>query len=403
MSPPSSPCDKKRRRSSIGTPARASAGDADAVGGRRRRSLSLLESRDGERRDRPSRARDERTERRADAEADSQRHRSPSEAKPEAAKDAKAETKAEAEAEAEAKDGRSRTRSDRPHTERAERADRTGKSEFLAPPAGSRPRRARDDGARDHSDRERDRDLDHEPKRNRSHRHHRHEHREDRNRDERGRDDRRDRSDHEYDEYSRSRDASRSRDERSRDASRSRESSSREDRDKHDRHHQPTRAPSEKHDEPGKSTGASDKTLQPDFGLSGRLAAETNMVNGVVLKYSEPAEARRPAGHWRIYVFKDGKDIDMHHVDTASGFLFGRDRKVADIPIDHPSCSSQHAVLQYRQTGANIVKPFLIDLASTNGTFLNGDQIPKRRYVELRSEDVIKFGFSTREYVLLCE
>ncbi|KAJ1934193.1 hypothetical protein GGF37_006459, partial [Kickxella alabastrina] len=64
-----------------------------------------------------------------------------------------------------------------------------------------------------------------------------------------------------------------------------------------------------------------------NFGLSGKLAAETNTVNGVVLKYSEPAEARKPSGHWRIYVFKDGKDIDMHRVDTASAYLFGRDRK----------------------------------------------------------------------------
>ncbi|KAJ2851537.1 hypothetical protein IWW36_001021 [Coemansia brasiliensis] len=141
----------------------------------------------------------------------------------------------------------------------------------------------------------------------------------------------------------------------------------------------------------------------PDFRLSGKLAAETNTVNGVELKYTEPAEARRPAGvHWRIYVFKDGKDIDMHHVDATSAYLFGRDRKVADIPTDHPSCSSQHAVLQYRQA-SDAVKPYLIDLASTNGTFLNGQRIPTQRFVELRSEDVVKFGFSTREYVLLRE
>ncbi|KAJ2615020.1 hypothetical protein H4S08_001448 [Coemansia sp. RSA 1365] len=141
----------------------------------------------------------------------------------------------------------------------------------------------------------------------------------------------------------------------------------------------------------------------PDFRLSGKLAAETNTVNGVEVKYTEPDEARRPyATRWRVYVFKNGKDTDMHHVDSASAFLFGRDRRVADIPIDHPSCSSQHAVLQYRHTTGS-VKPYLIDLASTNGTFLNGQQIPELRYVELRSEDVIRFGFSTREYVLLCE
>ncbi|KAJ2084695.1 hypothetical protein GGI09_007157, partial [Coemansia sp. S100] len=93
-------------------------------------------------------------------------------------------------------------------------------------------------------------------------------------------------------------------------------------------------------------------TTAPDFGLSGKLAAETNTVNGVVLKYAEPPEARKPKDRWRLYVFKDGKDIDMHHVDKASGYLFGRDRKVADVPTDHPSCSSQHAVLQFRQTTA---------------------------------------------------
>ncbi|KAJ2397173.1 hypothetical protein GGI05_000769 [Coemansia sp. RSA 2603] len=66
----------------------------------------------------------------------------------------------------------------------------------------------------------------------------------------------------------------------------------------------------------------------PDFSLSGKLAAEANTVNGVVLKYTEPAEARRPKDRWRIYVFKNDKDIDMHHIDTASAYLFGRDRKV---------------------------------------------------------------------------
>ncbi|KAI8325686.1 SMAD/FHA domain-containing protein [Martensiomyces pterosporus] len=154
---------------------------------------------------------------------------------------------------------------------------------------------------------------------------------------------------------------------------------------------------------PSEDEAVESTAAKPDFGLSGKLAAETNTVNGVVLKYSEPAEARRPKDHWRVYVFKDGKDVELHHVDRASGYLFGRDRRVADIPTDHPSCSSQHAVLQFRQVGAGVIKPYVIDLSSTNGTFLNGDKVPAQRYVELRSKDVIKFGFSTREYVILCE
>lgn len=53
-----------------------------------------------------------------------------------------------------------------------------------------------------------------------------------------------------------------------------------------------------------------------------------------------------------IYVivrFLAGDDsMPVLHIHRQSGYLLGRDRKVADIPIDHPSCSKQHAVLQFR-------------------------------------------------------
>lgn len=35
-----------------------------------------------------------------------------------------------------------------------------------------------------------------------------------------------------------------------------------------------------------------------------------------------------------------------------SSYLFGRERRVVDVPTDHPSCSKQHAVLQFRWGGA---------------------------------------------------
>ena len=40
-------------------------------------------------------------------------------------------------------------------------------------------------------------------------------------------------------------------------------------------------------------------------------------------------------------------------LSTRSRYLFGRERKVADVPLDHPSCSSQHAVLQYRRVSVS--------------------------------------------------
>ncbi|KAF9910527.1 hypothetical protein EC991_006345 [Linnemannia zychae] len=151
---------------------------------------------------------------------------------------------------------------------------------------------------------------------------------------------------------------------------------------------------------------------KPNFGLSGSLAAETNTAaNGTLLKYNEPPEARKPSQRWRLYVFKGDKEIDLLHIHRQSAFLFGRDRNVVDVPIEHPSCSKQHAVLQFRQIvetdalgqAKRTTKPFIIDLESANGTFVNGTKIPPTRYYELKLSDVLKFGASTREFVLLHE
>ncbi|KAJ3842813.1 SMAD/FHA domain-containing protein [Lentinula raphanica] len=154
---------------------------------------------------------------------------------------------------------------------------------------------------------------------------------------------------------------------------------------------------------------------KPNFGASGLLAAETNTVksidgkNSTVLKYNEPPEARKPVLGWRLYVFKGEEQVELLHIQRQSAYLIGRDRLVADIPIEHPSCSKQHAVIQYRLVqekdefggSKGVVKPFIIDLESTNGTHVNDDKIPASRYYELKLNDVIKFGTSNREYVLL--
>ena len=38
---------------------------------------------------------------------------------------------------------------------------------------------------------------------------------------------------------------------------------------------------------------------------------------------------------------------------------------------------------------------------SANGTFINNEKVEPQRYVELKERDVLKFGFSSREYVML--
>ena len=176
--------------------------------------------------------------------------------------------------------------------------------------------------------------------------------------------------------------------------------------------------------------------VKANFALSGALASDVKTGNsrmGITLRFTEPPEARVPNTRWRLYVFRkwvendpaastfstksnDDGLIDTYHISRQSSYLFGRERKVADVPVDHPSLSKQHAVLQYRalpprggeeRRGGNMPKllcrPYLMDLESTNGTFVNGVRLDPARYYELRRGDVITFGASTREYVLLTE
>jgi smad nuclear-interacting protein 1 len=146
----------------------------------------------------------------------------------------------------------------------------------------------------------------------------------------------------------------------------------------------------------------------------------------VVLRYHEPADARAPpaggaAGcDWRLYVFKGDAVRDERRLAERSCWLLGTERAVVDLPVDHPSASGQHAVVQFRAPKPKAegvdgvaavsaaaaarrdrVRPYLIDLESKNGTVLNGERIEPRRFVEIRSGDVMRIGHSEREYVFV--
>ncbi|KAL7918219.1 HAD-like domain-containing protein [Trichoderma austrokoningii] len=155
---------------------------------------------------------------------------------------------------------------------------------------------------------------------------------------------------------------------------------------------------------------------KPNMGNTGRLAALSNSVaqadgTSIVLKYHEPGEARKPppADQWKLFVFKGGDIIDTIELSARSCWLIGREMAVVDLRAEHPSLSKQHAVIQFRyiekrnEYGDKIgkVKPYVIDLESANGTILNDEKIPSSRYLELRDKDMLLFGHSTREYVIM--
>jgi smad nuclear-interacting protein 1 len=149
-----------------------------------------------------------------------------------------------------------------------------------------------------------------------------------------------------------------------------------------------------------------------NFGLSGALAKDErtgNTVNGVLLSFNEPADAAMPTRRWRLYVLKGDEQLETLHIHRKTAYLFGRDTRVADVETAHPTCSKQHAVLQFRAvvkknadgSARKENKPYIMDLGSTHKTFLNGEAIEEARYYELLEKDCVKFGMSSREYILL--
>lgn len=146
------------------------------------------------------------------------------------------------------------------------------------------------------------------------------------------------------------------------------------------------------------------------------MAAASNSViraNGTstTLKYHEPPEARKPLprDQWKLFVFKGGDVVDTIDLNLKSCWLVGRDSGVADVMAEHPSISKQHAVVQFRYTEkrnefddkVGRIKPYLLDLDSANGTVLNDGAVPPSRYLELRNKDMILFGHSAREYIVM--
>lgn len=152
---------------------------------------------------------------------------------------------------------------------------------------------------------------------------------------------------------------------------------------------------------------------KPNFKPTGLLAKEANLVEGtkISLKYNEPPEARKPPASqkWQLYIFKGDDIVDEIPLYTQSCWLLGREAAVVDVHVEHPSASKQHCVVQFRHSvkvnefgdKTNIVRPYLIDLESANGTKLNGEKVKDSRYYEIRDKDMVKVGLSDREYVFM--
>lgn len=124
------------------------------------------------------------------------------------------------------------------------------------------------------------------------------------------------------------------------------------------------------------------------------------------LKYTEPSwGGNTPDTSYSLEILKNGTIVDTVPLTERSYYVVGR-LPVCDVSLEHPSISRYHAVIQYRSqpeegesTGGD-AGFYIQDLGSTHGTVVNKNKIPPKTYIRLRVGHVLKFGGSTRLFIL---
>ena len=105
-----------------------------------------------------------------------------------------------------------------------------------------------------------------------------------------------------------------------------------------------------------------------------------------------------PSAAFSLEVLKAGTLAGSHSLEGQPFCTFGR-HPGCDVVLDHPSSSRLHAVLQFKASAGG-GEAFVWDAGSTHGTFVNKRPVNPRVFVPLRVGDQLRFGQSTRVYVL---
>lgn len=123
--------------------------------------------------------------------------------------------------------------------------------------------------------------------------------------------------------------------------------------------------------------------------------------------YTQPPWGGNPPDSrpYALEILKNGAIVDTVPLNQKSYFVVGR-LPVCDVALEHPSISRYHAVIQYRNQAGESESVgeeegfYIHDLGSTHGTVVNKNRIPPKTYIRLRVGHVLKFGGSTRLFIL---
>eukprot|EP01032_Pedospumella_encystans_P021033 gene21033-23874_t len=112
--------------------------------------------------------------------------------------------------------------------------------------------------------------------------------------------------------------------------------------------------------------------------------------------YAAPEWSALPTENFELEVLKEGSIVATIPLKGKAYFTLGRQHDAVDIPMDHMSISRMHAVLNFRDDGALMLR----DLGSAQGTLLNKKPCEKDSYYRVYVGDLLKFGASTRQYIV---
>ena len=131
--------------------------------------------------------------------------------------------------------------------------------------------------------------------------------------------------------------------------------------------------------------------------VTGLLPAEQIRQAQTAVPYKEPPWSAICKEKYSLEVIKNGSIIEKIDLDSKAFYVIGR-LPSCNIPMEHPSMSRYHAVLQYSNgTAENYVQGwYLYDLDSTHGTWINKNRVPPLKFHRIHVDFCLKFGGSTR-------
>ncbi|CAL8464890.1 g4425 [Coccomyxa elongata] len=118
------------------------------------------------------------------------------------------------------------------------------------------------------------------------------------------------------------------------------------------------------------------------------------------MAFTPPGWASQPSRTASLKVLSSsGAQLEIIPVDSKPYLLFGRVAESSDITLGDSSCSRTHAALVHHEDG----RLYLIDLQSSQGTYLDGRKLPANKPTQIVDGSVLTFGHLTQQYVVECE